>query len=337
MPQPTPSTQDSISLADLTTDRVAIQGLLRQEFGPDMDDRRYDWLYATGPAGPAKVWKYVSPGGELIGLAGAFPRILQRQTDKASGFVLGDFCIRSDKRTLGPALKLQKACMAGVAGTPSYDLPSDSMYAVYQRIGNVQATQTVRWARPLRSGNQVRSRIPVPLVADAASAVVDFGLRLSLPKPPAGVDVGTHQADFGPEFTELADRTGTKWGSCGYRSGEYLNWRYKQHPHLQFDVQAAQRNGTLVAYSVTIREEQNTRIVDLFGSDELGLRAAVTKVISDALHTGQATVSFSIPESHGWSGLLRDLGFHPRESRPLVLMGTDAGESWLITDGDRES
>ena len=301
-----------------------------------MDERRYAWLYWNNPAGAAKVWKLES-GGELIGIAAAFPRILCQDSGKTTGYVLGDFCVSSRHRALGPAVKLQKACLAevGTGNHPMYDFPSDRMFAVYKRLGHSEAFRFVRWARPLRSGRQVQAHLGKNALAGIVASALDFSIALSLPrKSSPALKIAELDGAFGPEFTSLADDINA---NGTYRSADYLTWRYARHPQLKFGVLTASGDGNLLAYLVYVAETENFRIVDLFGHDTHGaFRALVTKVIGAAHGMGHSTVSFSIPESHGWGTWLQRLGFRPRESSPVVFLGGE-GRQWLLLDGDRES
>ncbi|HWR17296.1 MAG TPA: hypothetical protein VN577_20875 [Terriglobales bacterium] len=293
--------------------------------------------------GEAKVWKYVSSEGQLIGVAAAFPRYIQGPAGVSTGYVLGDFCISSKHRALGPALKLQKACMQGIAetGAVAYDLPSHVMQAVYTRIGVKTAMQVARYARPLRTGKIVRERLGNSVLSGLVAAVLDFGIGLTLPRQQCpALSIEKHPGPFGNEFTELASRTGARWGTCVRRSGEYLSWRYLQHPYAEFVTWTARHNGKLLAYVVTAQEQSVTRIVDLFGGEALEpLQALVTKVIRTAHHAGQSTVSFCIPAAHPWCNWLSKLGFRPREASAAVVLdpGSQGSGDWLILDADRES
>jgi len=69
------------------------------------------------------------------------------------GWVLGDFCFGERFRSLGPALQLQRACLESLAQEPNaftYDFPSQSMMAIYKRIGIAQSGSLVRWPSLLK-------------------------------------------------------------------------------------------------------------------------------------------------------------------------------------------
>ena len=88
---------------------------LRRFLSSEADAARYDWLYLQSPHGPASAWIAVDEGsGETIGVASAFPRRAVLDGAEVLGWVLGDFCIHPEYRTLGPALQLNRACLGAV-------------------------------------------------------------------------------------------------------------------------------------------------------------------------------------------------------------------------------
>src|SRR5262245_31471653 len=105
----------AIRQVDLTADKKRIIDSLFRYLTPRSDERRFNWLYKNNPSGRAQVWAAVNRQDDtIIGLASAFPRRVYIGEREALCWVLGDFCINEGHRTLGPALQLQRACLAGI-------------------------------------------------------------------------------------------------------------------------------------------------------------------------------------------------------------------------------
>src|SRR5207247_11082976 len=66
---------------------------------------------------------------------------------------LGEFAVSASHRSLGPALRLQRACLGPVlegAVAFSYDNPNEGFLAVYLRLGIPVTAQVARHLKPLR-------------------------------------------------------------------------------------------------------------------------------------------------------------------------------------------
>ena len=342
----------AVRLADLDQDRGAVMETLAQFLNPLCDDRWFDWLYRENPHGQARVWIAESRDKrEVVGVASAFPRRMYVDGSAKRGCVLGDFCIDSRYRTLGPALQLQRACLAEIdAGTLAvcYDFPSRSMTAVYTRLGVELQERMVRMAKPLRTARQIGERVKLRPLARGLSAAADrwLALRDRSMKKSSECAIGVHEDVCGEEFTALAERLGARYGVCVQRTAEYLNWRYRAHPHRRYEILAARRNGVLVGYAVFTRTEEDATIVDLMAEGDRELIGdLVSQVVARMKEQRVATVSAPLLASHPWVRLFASLGFYPRESSPVVALTTlrpvksvaGKDQGWFLMEGDRES
>ena len=172
----------SVRQADLESDRQLLIDTLQKNL-PHLPHARYfEWLYRRNPEGPALAWVATKAGsGRMIGIAAAFPRRVYCSSKEAKGYVLGDFCIDPEHRSLGLALTLQRACLAGLsAGGAQFavDFPSEGMLAVYRRL-RIDVDETmIRYAKPLRADRKIAKRVAVGTVARALTAVANGALRL---------------------------------------------------------------------------------------------------------------------------------------------------------------
>jgi len=267
------------------------------------------------------------------------------------GWVLGDFCIRPDYRSLGPALKLQRACLENGSGKPRrplYDFPSSSMVAIYKRLGMESAEQFVRLAKPLRTDRKIRERVKNPLLARGLSAAANRLLAIKDLRLRSQEDwsISLYQRRCTEEFSQLSQPANLSDSLWTDRSADYLNWRYLDHPHTKYEILTARRNEQLCGYLIFTCTGEDASIVDWFGmADEKLLQALVQSAVILLRHRGADTLSASLLESHPRVRILEDLGFYKRESRPVVLQppldlelaGKTPGLQWFLMDGDRES
>jgi len=342
---------DHIRAADPEADRALLADVLTQNLGPASGARRYEWLYLQNPHGRARTWLATDANtGRGVAAAAAFPRMLFVDGAVRCGYVLGDFCVDQHHRSLGLALQLQRACLAGVASAgPSiaFDFPSDRMMAVYRRMQIFPAGQMVRWAKPLRANRTIGRFLGSSNLAGLLAAPVNELLKLR-DLVYLGKDdwtISQHEGSCKEEFTNLAHSIGSRYGCCVERSAEYLNWRYLHHPLVHHELLAAHQSQNLRGYVVFSHTVDDAKIVDLFGfSDTQMWTALISRVVSLLRDRGVVTLSVPTLDSSPWVGLLKGWGFHPREAAPIVLCTPgelgDAAEdrsSWFLMDGDRES
>ena len=336
--------------ADLHRDQAVIVETLRCFLNPRSDDRRFNWLYRDNPFGSASVWlAYAGQPDHVVGVAGAFPRRLHMLGGQKLSWVLGDFCVSDEHRTLGPALLLQRACLAGLEkqGIPCcYDFPSAAMMAVYRRLRMSPFQRLLRLAKPLRVDRKLKTVLGESMISRALARPANLLLRLAPIKNPGhkGLELASHEGDFGAEFTALSERIADRYGIAMHRSAEYLNWRYRAHPQSEFDVVTARRNGELLGYAVSQVMDGDGYLLDLFGDAEsVVLAPLIDDSVASMRRRGAETVSASLVECHPWRQIFHDQGFKLREESPMIVAAADqlqdgiAGTPWLFMGGDRDS
>lgn len=340
----------TIRRAVLEADGDRMVKLFAAHLNSDYDQARFDWLYRRNPDGPGRAWLAVeSVTGDLVGTAAAIPRRVMVGGQDRLAFAFSDFCVVPTFRVLGPALQLQQTCLASVAGGDAlfgYDFPSAGMTAIYRRLGIQPFGHISRFARPLRSNRRIRAfGFPSP-VAVGLTGVADFLLVLTGPsRRRSDIEVAPHHGACGPEFSLLDRNWSGHRAVMVRRSAEYLNWRFLANPFTHHEIFTARSGGTLLAYAVVASHRETPIVVDLFGSrDRKVVETLIAGVTSHLRAQGAITLSITLLESHPWAGLVRRLGFRPRESSPVVLYAPDAlamaqltGSPWLLTWGDRDS
>lgn len=338
-----------VRVADLSVDERTLTDFLARNYVRTPDQHSFRWLYQGNPAGQARVWFCShSETGALVGVAGAFPRRMCVGRSEELGWVLGDFVIDAQYRSLGPAIQLQRACLEDLnSGAPAtyYDFPSTSMMAVYQRLGVRSSISMVRLIKHLRIDDKVSSRIGNSSFAHGLSSVANAGLawRNAKVRHNSSFCSAIKQNDCGTEFTELAWKLIGTTDVCALRSAEYLNWRYRHHPYRVYEMVTSHRAGSLMGYAVVTQADHILDIVDLFGVPE-AISQLLREVIFIAMERRLQGVAAAILANQSWLKPFADLGFHQREKFPVVASSRgesaengQGGSVWFLMNGDRES
>jgi len=340
----------AIRQADLHRDRGLLIDAIRTWLAPQSDERRFDWLYRRGPHGEATVWiASEGAGGPLVGAAAAFPRRMYAGSTATTGCVLGDFFIVPEYRSLGPAVQMQRACLASVrphSFAMSYDFPASTMLPVYKRLSKSPEDRLVRLAKPLRADRKIRERVKMPLLANSLTRAANTVLKSFDPAATNGhtCEVSFQEGPCGKEFTDLASAVGSQYGICTERSAEYLNWRFCNHFARRYEFLTARRQDCLLAYAIYSQDSEDAEIADLFGFNEPDvLTALVSAAVTRLRENGVVTLSIALLASHPWVALFQKLGFHERDSCPVITHcaangnSSEHAQNWFLMQGDRES
>lgn len=343
----------TIAECDPRRNRGVIIDTVARFVTPQSNEARFQWMYLDNPAGLARVWlARVGAEGTVIGMASAFPRRLMVQGCVRTGWVLGDFCMAEEYRSLGPSVKLQRACLTvveGVDDTLCYDFPSQSMMAVYRRLGIAPFRPVVRWAKPLRVNRKMRALMGGSVLSAGISALGNSALRLwdagrrSVPS----VDVSRQSSDCDAEFAKLGDGLAAHQAVALERSSEYLNWRYRRNPLGRTDMLTARRFGRVVGYAVYAHQGDDAVLIDLFGEAESDVAGSLVASLVAILRRHKTqTLSAYLIDGHPLAGVLAKWGFQPREMIPFVVHAGSRRSlwseqlskmDWRIMAGDRDT
>jgi len=340
-----------VRLADLSADRDLLLDGLKNWLSPQADERRFDWLYLSNPFGRARTWLAVdSVSGGLVGALSAFPRRFFRDGRQVQGCVWGDFFVDPKFRSLGPALQLQKVALSATDGKPwelTYDFPSQTMTALYSRLGIEVHSQLVRFAKPLRMDRLLTSRVLPTWLTNGIAVIGNAVLRATARRfyRTPGTTITVQEDPCSEEFTELALGVLRPIGIDVERSAEYLNWRYRNHPYTRHRLYTLRDGTRLAAYAILVQNESDAAVMDLVGSDETSLQQLLLTIERDLRRLGTMVLSVSVSQGHPFEQLLRSLGFRERESHPIICytpQGSNGREvsalaNWYFMDGDRES
>jgi len=315
---------------------------------------RFRWLYIQNSSGQARCWLAIdSETEECVGAAAAFPRRLIVNGQGSNAWVLGDFCLNKEYRSLGPALMLQRKCLESLHASDNslaYDFPSQAMMRVYTRLRIPEFGKMIRWAKPLRIDHKVQDLVKIPSVAGILSKGGNFLLK-SLNQSrvvSSSLQIMYSQEKFNETYSHLAQEVSGRYGICIERSAQYLNWRYRENPLYDFEVMEAHQDEKLVGWAIYQISGEYATIVDFLTLRDQAILSSLLCQIIERLYTcGIMTVSAPMIEGNIFTDIFRQIGFTERESVSIVVDGVgnqqtigkekEQGRSWFLMEGDRDS
>jgi hypothetical protein len=343
----------NIRPADLEADRTIVIEALSRHLKSECDEDRFDWLYLQNPHGRALTWIATEGNSSrVLGIASAFPRLLRVNGKLKHGCVLGDFYIIPEHRSLGPALQLQRACLASIREEElafCYDFPSLVMTAIHKRLGNPMTGNFRRLCKRLRIAETHAEGTKRSFMPDRFNNLGNrlLGLLDQLPRLSSKAEFRIHSGPCDSSFSDLVERVSSTYGICVDRSADYLNWRYLRHPYRRHEIVTAHFQQQLTAYAVFTHENSNAGIVDLFGdADRNSIGSLVRHVIGLLRRRGVVRLDIGLLDGHPWNTWVRRLGFFSREAYPVVTLVTSSSPegariaenpAFFLMHGDRES
>ncbi len=340
--------------ADLQSDRSLIVRFLHDNLTENSNDDRYNWLYLQNPAGAAKIWiAWDTVLDKPAGISAAIPRTLSIKGQKRPCWILADFCMDRSYRSLGPALKLQRESLEAADKSRiccCIDFPSQTMAAIYARLGIPVFGDLGRFAKPLNVSNRINRLIPVSALSAPIGWIGNVVLRLSDLRLRSSSKIVLEKSEgvIGGEFSDLASMALKPFDVFTDRPPEYLNWRYREVPLQQNTVLAFRRAGRLVAYAIVSFTSDEAAIHEVFSLPETDLCSDIVIKLWEYLrNAGMQSASFWQSTNKNASLLGFKSGCYLRNTSPIVVyqskLAADSGESklidlsFLLVNGDRDS
>ena len=326
--------------ADVRAERTTIVEVLKRELDGWVDDAKYDWLFLDNPFGEARCWILEEAEKDIVGVAAAFPRVVRNGKSRFRAWVLGDFCVASTLRSLGPAVKLQRQAFKAVDDGEIdlwYDFPNRAMMAVHQRMGCRDVGELVRLVYLCRADDVIRTRVGNHALASGLSVVGNavLSFRSALTSRDSAVSVANLNADF-PAVFETGDFP--ELGIFLEKTSTYLDWRYRVNPLGNPLVLTAAGNDGAIVFDCF---DNDLGIIDVLGaSDERVFRELVLGVIEQARTSGAEAVGTMVSAQHPWLDRFVNLGFHRRDTVPFVVYSRadilNEPTPWFLMSGDRD-
>ena len=344
-----------VQLADIVRDKPTLLQILVNNRETDYPyHKRYDWIYLQNPYGKAIAWViWDEKKGIPVGFTSAFPREMLVQGKKVMCWNCGDFSIEKPYRTLGIAVKLRKAAKLAIeAGEMPflYAHPNNRMVHVHLRVGHQKIAHMKRYALPIR----LSKYLPQNAIAKGIGGIIDPILssmaRLKFRKMGDYEILSRKDMNFSSSHTSLCHALNDIFPVIGLRDEVYLNWKFREHPILDFYLFNYYEAGKLVGYIIYSVQKQSANLAEVLALPDDGMwENMVSTFIWAMLKQAPEVKSISVvtQEFNPVVPVLEKMGFRFRDDatssviaytgdshlRPFVL----DGKKWFMTVGDRDS
>lgn len=329
----------------------ALDVWLRNFANPTRFIKRYDWYYCRNPQA---VYSFLlKDDSGVIGAAGLAGRLFEGTAGRYDVGVCSDFAVDKARRSLGPALQLQKwVIKTGLERFAFiYGLPNARALPVMARAGFRKVGELTCYTMAFRSHYYLRRVLP-PAIAPGLSQMADLAL-LAWSKASrcfAAPDCALS------ELTVLDERFDRLWEACCLktlftvrRDRAFLQWRFLLNPTDKFRVFACTaQDQTLIGYAIVkVDEHGHWRVYDFLARGGKSLISLFAHLIEHARCAGanSLTVSFfggRLPEK-----CLRACGFVVRNNpRVIVVAGRQGAgydetqlhrkDHWYLTAADED-
>lgn len=334
--------------------------------------RRFEWYYRDNPAGVGHALLLVPEGQAdeaAVGCAGVGVRTFAVRGKSTKVGLLADLAVDKAHRTVGPAIKLQRAVQAHARRhfTMTYGFPNKSAVGLYRRVGYRVLGVPTRYALVVRHAGYVRQAldskpakerlgdVDVSWLVEPAAFVLDRGLGM-LRGAWAVARVGANTVDetrtVDDRFDTLFESAKSRYDVIAWKDAAFVRWRFLDNPHGQYDLtKLVGRDDSLRAYAATTWEGGVLQIADVLGRSLADEEMLVSELVRRAYQRGARAVSLRAMGADDLMDRLFALGFRKRESERTVLadgpeegqaLSVDAdvladGGRWVLTDADEDA
>jgi Acetyltransferase (GNAT) domain len=329
----------------------------------EVSEWRYRKYYEGNPLGPPLFFLAREAESEaFVGMAALFQTALRVSGELVPAFVTGDFAVDADHRAFGPAIQLQRACLAAVAENDhacAYGSPNLLAESIIERVGYADLGRLTRFVKVLRAqvlvDQYVRGGRRADLAARLSTIAVDPLLsvlsRERLHRSPAGLAVEEPDA-FDERFSGLWQASWLQHPVTAERNPDLLNWRYdkigEQPSESSSRIFALTRQGEVVAYIVYRVKEGVRHIYDLLSAPSRSVvNALLSTFILDARRQGARAIGMlHLGSASGLARRFRSYGFirrteptgvrlhaHPHVSHNVNLAHA---ANWYLLAGDQD-
>ncbi len=269
----------SVIKADIKQDKEVIIKFWNDSHDQDRAiDPKFSWIYEGNPDGETHVWMLIHEHDkDVVGLVVVFSKkILVGEVVYTAG-ISGDFFVRKEHRSLGPALML----IDTIAKSEEiedidflYGFPNDAARLIFRRVGYKKLGLMVGRVRIFQSKKYLIKKGVPEFLAGIISPLTDSLIRIMSPE--------TWDFDFGRHYYKIMDKLGSDYEELRAslniyksvvvprKSLNYMNWKYGLDPGQRnefFCLYKSADNSLVgcIAFSIT---DGFVEIRDLVVSDE---------------------------------------------------------------------
>ncbi len=302
-------------------DRAKIVAVLA-EYLPSLDpQRRYEWLYATNPHGPAITWIATDDAsGETAGITSFFRRKLVVDGRPRGGALGGDGYVRPKfrRRGIGEAMHAaSRRDMAGEGIDVMFGTPMPANVTPLTRVGAKTITDVIRYVRPVAAAGV---KLPAALSRFAPLAPLVSSLVMPVLAARARGYRLEPARDPDPRIDAVWAQTAPELRIATLRDAAFYAWRFswspsqRQHPFVIVD-----RRGAPAAACALERVREAVRIVDLVAPNHRWT-CALAAIAAHAAREGAATTELKLTREDGRARRILLDGFVAREPKPFNLL-----------------
>jgi hypothetical protein len=329
----------------------AIYDLVDETFGIKRSRAAYDWLYRRNPWGTARCLVAIDrASGQMVGSSSFWPWPMARGTQSVEGTVEGDTVTAQGWQRLGidalrGQLALSHAWFNYIVGM---SWPNEKARGAAAKRGrSKRILGPVPRSILLLNTKEFLITRSWPMLAGAIAGAVTDGVlelwRKMFVRAQPGIAVEEVRR-FDSSFDEVMRRCMAWHGFWSPHDAEFMNWRYFDHPTVQYTAFSLMVGGALVGYSVLRIEAQEAMLMEFAAptSPPHLAGALLLHVIKTARAAGCACLRFSASPTWHHRKLFRAAGFLPTRSSPVYLWpsgdgpGTRQLELWQWVPGDMD-
>jgi GNAT superfamily N-acetyltransferase len=333
-------------------DQESIERLYLSVFGQALAEgsrRRWRWQYQENPESqgePPDIW-VARDGEEILGQYASMPvRLWWDQAEVRASWGM-DVFVSARARGQGVGQRLFTTWADHVDVALGLGL-TPSSYGLFRKLGYLDVGPVPffrAWLDPVAVATR---RLGRPL-GRVLGGLAGLCLRLAR-RHPAVLDVEVATiTGFGPEYDDLWNRTRASHVMCARRDAAYLNWRYVGCPQHEYDLWEARREGRVVGFAVSRREDYRGLrlgwVVDVYAdASDHGARRALLAAILNSFQAHGVARAQAFAMSRTLSRDLRRMGFF-RGASPMqfcVRARADVPEAcrdlgrWHVVFGDSD-
>ncbi|MEW6067032.1 MAG: GNAT family N-acetyltransferase [Nitrospirota bacterium] len=263
--------------ANLLENRQDIIDLWKRNF-QGLPEERYRWIYEENPYGPATCYLVKETKKDsVVGATALFPRQVLINGRYYMAGIGGDFAVNKEHRVFAPALLLQNAVISKCNEGKfvfHYGISNRESKSIALSVGQRELNYNT-FVKPLQTEYKSGKYLPPAAITKPFSKIINFALKVlskeNRYKRPLHISVEMPYT-FDERFDDFWAKVSQQFHIIGERKSEFLNWRYKQSPHKNYEIfTLVNEKREIAGYIVYYIEDKMCHIADILSidSDEL--------------------------------------------------------------------